>query len=253
MYGFVGAGEITAAIVEGLSAHTAEPPAIHLSPRGRAVGQELAGRFANVRVCASNQEVLDHADTIVLAVRPPMAREVLEALSFQPRHVLVSAMAGVPLEHLRDWAPAAGQLTRVIPLPQAASGHSLTALYPDNPVARGLFESVGTVVVPDEEASFDAFSAVTATFAAHLDYLATIATWLSEQGVDNAAATAYTTHIFGQLGQSLLDHGGALPALTEKHMTPGGNNEQFLADLRGAGVPGTVRHALDRILTRLRG
>ena len=43
-YGFVGAGAITAAIVEGLHAGSANPPAVFLSPRGRSVGRELAGR-----------------------------------------------------------------------------------------------------------------------------------------------------------------------------------------------------------------
>lgn len=36
-------------------------------------------------------------------------------------------------------------------------------------------------------------------------------------------------------------------------MTPGGINEQFLADLRDDGVPDVVRRALDRILDRLTG
>ena len=253
MYGFIGAGEITAAIVEGLSAHAGGPPAVFLSPRGKTVGQDLARRFANVLVCASNQEVLDKTDTIVVAVRPPLAQEVLTALSFQPRHVVISAMAGVPLDRLREWTAPAGQLARVIPLPQAATGHSRTALYPDNPVARALFDQVGTVLATGAELAFDAFSAVSATFAAHLDYLTTIAAWLTEQGVDHATATAYTTHIFGRLGQSLLADGDPLAELTGKHMTPGGYNERFMTSLRGDGVPESVRRALDGVLSRLRG
>ncbi|ALG10182.1 NAD(P)-binding domain-containing protein [Kibdelosporangium phytohabitans] len=253
MYGFIGAGEITAAIVEGLSADVTDPPEVLLSPRGRAVAQDLAARFPTVRVCAGNQEVLDRASTVVLAVRPPQAREVLAQLTWRPEHVVISAVAGIPLRQLREWAAPAGRIVRVIPLPQAAFRQSLTAIHPDDPAARELFSRVGDVLAARRERDFDAFSAATATFAAHLDYLSTIAAWLAEQGVDPAAATAYTSHIFGQLGQSLIRHTDSLATLTGKHMTPGGNNEQFLADLRRDGVPDTVRHALDRILTRLRG
>ena len=252
MYGFVGTGELTAAIVEGLSADVAEPPAVFLSPRSHSVGQELASRFPNVQVCQSNQDVLDNATAIVLAVRPPIAREVLKDLSFRPEHVVLSAPSGVRLEQLHDWAAPAAQIVRVIPLPQAARRQSLTVVYPDHAVVRELFDRVGGVLVPSEESAFEVFSAATATFAAHLDYLATIANWLSEHGVDSEAATAYMTHIFGQLGQSLSQQTGSLAELTGKHMTPGGLNEQFMTDLRRDGVPDVVRRALDQVLARLR-
>lgn len=252
-YGFVGTGELTAAIVTGLSTDVADPPSIFLSPRGRDVGRELAGRFPTVRVCDSNQDVLENATAIVLAVRPKQAPAVLADLSFRPEHVVVSVLAGVRLAQLRDWTAPAEVLVRSIPLPSAARRQSLTAMYPDHAVARELFDRVGGVLVPGEEATLEAFSAATATFAAHLDYLATIANWLADQGVEPDAATAYTTHIFGQLGQSLVQSTDSLPALTGKHMTPGGINEQLMNDLRGAGVPDEVRRALDRVLNRLRG
>ena len=158
-YGFLGAGAITAAIVEGLG--VADPPAVFLSPRGREVGQELVARFSNVQVCESNQDVLDNATSIVVAVRP--------------------------------------QLVRFIPLPSAARAQSLTAMYPDNAVARELFSRVGGVLVPGEEKTLEAFSAATATFAAHLDYLATIADWLAEQDVDRAAANAALYRVLERL------------------------------------------------------
>ncbi|MCP3802964.1 NAD(P)-binding domain-containing protein [Allokutzneria sp. A3M-2-11 16] len=248
----MGAGELTAAIVEGLSTDVAEPPAVFLSPRSHSVGQELASRFPNVRVCQSNQDVLDNALTIVLAVRPPIVQEVLKDLVFRPEHVVLSAPSGVRLEQLSEWVAPAGQVVRVIPLPQAARKQSLTVTYPDNAVARELFDRVGGVLVPSDESTLEVFSAATATFAAHLDYLTTIADWLAEHGVAAEAATAYMTHVFGQLGQSLAQHTGPLAELTGKHMTPGGLNEQFMTDLRRDGVPDLVRRALDRVLARLR-
>ncbi|WP_432844656.1 NAD(P)-binding domain-containing protein [Amycolatopsis sp. CA-161197] len=246
-YGFVGAGEITAAIVEGLGA---DGPAVFLSPRGRQAGQELAARFPNVRVCETNQDVLDAASVIVLAVRPAVAREVVAELEFRPDHVVLSAVAGVPLATLREWTAPAAHVVRTIPLPQAARRQSRTALFPDHPAARDLFEPLGGVVVPPDEPTLDAFSAATATFAAHLDYLATIAGWLAAHGVEPGAADAYVTHLFAQLGQSLGT--ASLTELTAKHTTPGGINEQLMTALRHDDVPGSVRHALDAVLARLR-
>lgn len=251
MYGFVGTGELTAAIVTGLCV-AGEPPEVLLSPRGREIGRELARQFPSVRVCLSNQEVVDSAPVVVLAVRPQIAREVLQELTFRDQ-VIVSAMAGVSLAQLRDWAPGAATYVRSIPLPAAANRESLTAMYPEDPTARELFERVGQAVVAADEATLDSFSAVTATAAAHLDYVATIAGWLSANGVATTDATAYTAHLFAQLGQSLDQPNLSLTELTAAHMTPGGINQQFMADLRDDGVPDAVRAGLDRVLTRLRG
>ncbi|GAA3555749.1 pyrroline-5-carboxylate reductase [Amycolatopsis ultiminotia] len=248
-YGFVGTGEITAAIVTGLDG--ADP--VYLSPRGREIGQALAERFPNVQVCGSNQEVLDRAETVVLAVRPQVVRAVLEELTFGPQHVVISAVAAVRLDRLREWAAPATRVVRSIPLPQAERRQSRTVAYPDDAAARRLFEPLGGLVVPDDEAGLEAFSAATATFAAHLDYLATIAGWMGEHGVDPDAASAYLTHVFGQLGQSLSAGSGALAELTARHTTPGGINEQLMTDLRRDGVPDTVRRALDAVLDRVRG
>lgn len=107
-YRFVGTGEITATVVDGLHVADGEPPTIPLSPRGRAVGQELAARFPRVQVCGSNQEVVDSASTVVLAVRPETPHTVLTELTWRPRHVLLSAVAGVRRQQLRDWAAQRG-------------------------------------------------------------------------------------------------------------------------------------------------
>ncbi|WP_020673960.1 NAD(P)-binding domain-containing protein [Amycolatopsis nigrescens] len=251
-YGFVGTGEITAAIVAGLSADVADPPAVLLSPRSRETGRDLAARFPNVRVCGSNQEVLDNAAAVVLAVRPQIVREVVAELSFRPEHVVLNAVAGVRLAQLREWVAPAGAVVRTIPLPQAVRRRSLTVMYPDHAVARDLFDRVGGVLVPGTEEVLEAFSAATSTFATHLDYLATIAAWLAEHGAEPEDASAYIAHVFGQLGRSLLERTDSLAALAGEHMTVGGINEQLMTDLRGEGVPDAVRRALDRVLARLR-
>lgn len=252
-YGFIGAGEITAAIVEGLSSEAAEPPPVFLSPRGREVGRDLAIRFPNVRVCGSNQEVLENAATILIAVRPQLAHDALAELSFRDEHVVLSAVAGIPLRQLSTWAAPAHAVVRTIPLPQASHRQSLTVVYPDHDAARALFTPVGGVLVPGDESALEVFSAATATFAAHLDYLATIAAWMADQGVDADDAAAYTAHVFGQVGRSLTRSDDAIAELSERHGTPGGINEQLRDELRGQGVPDAVRQALDGILVRVRG
>jgi len=82
--GFIGTGEITSSIVTGLCSSVSTPHSIRLSPRNPAIAEKLADRFKRVSISSCNQEVLDHSDTIVIAVRPQVARDVLSELHFRP-------------------------------------------------------------------------------------------------------------------------------------------------------------------------
>jgi hypothetical protein len=81
--GFVGTGAITHAMVSGLCKAREAPETIWVSPRNHQISSGLGAAFSNVRVGISNQDVLDCADTIVLAVRPQIARTVIESLVFR--------------------------------------------------------------------------------------------------------------------------------------------------------------------------
>ncbi len=93
--GFIGTGEITSSIVTGLGSSVAMPHSIRLSPRNTAIAKQLANRFNGVSISSCNQEVLDHCDTIVIAVRPQVARDVLSELHFRPDHQVVSLVSAL--------------------------------------------------------------------------------------------------------------------------------------------------------------
>src|SRR5438552_13200263 len=71
--GFIGTGALTSAIVTGLKSDPAASVSILLSPRNEHIAATLASRYTDVRVATDNQAVLDHCDTIMLAVRPQVA------------------------------------------------------------------------------------------------------------------------------------------------------------------------------------
>src|SRR5690606_8346897 len=99
--GIIGVGEIARAIVEGLSDGVAEPPRIHLSPRGAATAAEPARRYPNAQVRADNQDVADRSDVLILAVRPQDAAAALPGLRIGDGSVVVSAIAGIGIDELR--------------------------------------------------------------------------------------------------------------------------------------------------------
>ncbi|SEQ57689.1 NAD(P)-binding domain-containing protein [Microlunatus flavus] len=252
-YGFVGTGSITRAMVEGLST-VDDPPAIVVSPRGAAVSAALARRFANVRVAADNQAVVDAVRCVVLAPRPVDAPAVVEGLRFTPEHVVVSVVAALPLAHLRSAVAPATRVARAIPLPSVAARQGLVPVVPPEPDALELFGRLGDVAALDDETAFDAFSAASAFAATQLDLLATVEAWLAGQGVPAPEARAYVGVLLRGLSDALAEEPDReLAALADDHATPGGLNQQVREDVRAAGTHAVVATALDDVLARVRG
>src|SRR5215472_10711612 len=154
--GFIGSGEITSSIVSGLSSSGFAAHSIWLSPRNSVIANGLANRFRGISVACCNQEVLDHSDTIVIAVRPSAARDVLSELHFRADHQLISLVSALSLRRLSELVAPATRITRAVPLPSAAKRMSPTAIYPPDPVAFELFTGVGTVFAVEKEIEFDA-------------------------------------------------------------------------------------------------
>ena len=251
VYGFVGTGAITRAMVEGLSA--ADPaPEIVVSPRSADVSAALAARFGSVRVAADNQAVVDAATCVVVATRPDDARAVLADLAFAPDQVVVSVVAGLSVAELRASVAPAREVARAIPLPSVSARQGLVPVFPPLPAALELFGLLGAVVALDDETAFDSFSAASAFAATQLDLLATVEAWLVGRGVPAPDASAYVRELIRGLSDALADEPDReLALLASDHATPGGLNEQVRTYVRGHGVHELLATALDDVARRV--
>lgn len=249
-YGFIGVGAIASAIVKGICEGNDDAPEIIISPRNQTIASNLARAYPTVNVAKSNQAVVDKTDATIICLRPAIGRSELEALKFSEETVVISAIAGIPVDELRSLVHPAKTVVRIIPLPRIAVRGSVTPIYPPNDVVKDLFDSLGGSVEVTDESSFDAFSATTATIAAHFAYIDTIAHWLGTHGVPADDAAKYVSSVFVGLGEA-LKAGESLDALVKEHATPGGNNELFLKTLTERGVRDEVTRGLDLVFDRL--
>ena len=250
--GFIGTGEITSSIVTGLSSSGVTAHSIWLSPRNSAIANGLAKRFHGISVASGNQEVLDHSNTIVIAVRPSAAQDVLSELRFRPDHQVISLVSALSLRSLSELVVPAGRIARAVPLPSAAKRLSPTAIYPPDSVAFELFAAVGTVFPVDRESEFDAVCATTASIASYFAFNETIASWLEQQGVPGQQARDYIGRLFFGVTTGAVDAPERnFQSLASTHATAGGINEQFLKHLLEHGVMTRVSEALDQVLHRI--
>jgi pyrroline-5-carboxylate reductase len=252
--GFLGTGAITSAMVTGLKESGNDPCAILLSPRNATVSAVLANRFDGVSVAASNQELIEQCETIVIAVRPQIAQEVLAALRFPAHANLISLVSGLPVRRLAELTAPATRISRAVPLPSAARCMSPTPIYPRDPEVVELFARLGIAIAVEEEERFDALCVITATMAAYFAFADASAGWLERHGVDPQQARDYVAQIYMGLAQTTVEASGrSFAELAADHATRGGTNEQVLGYLKQQGVFDRFDEALDTILQRVTG
>ncbi|GGO88571.1 pyrroline-5-carboxylate reductase [Nocardioides phosphati] len=249
--GFIGTGAITAAMVRGLLRSDLRVGALLLSPRNATIAAELATLDDRVRVCASNQEVLDGADVICVAVVQQIVREVVGALEFAPRHHVITFVPGTPLGVLAELTGPAGSLARAVPLPAVEFGEGVTVVHPGDALTTRVFDALGGAVAVDDEAHFEPLFAATATMASFYAVQDAVTSWLGEQGVPAGAARHFVGGYYASLASEVERSPRALQELIAG-MTPEGLNEQVHAELSAAGAYDHYGPALDRVLARLR-
>lgn len=252
--GFIGTGTITHAIVTGLCLAPDPPAEIWVSPRsGRRAG-ELAASHPNVHVARCNQEVLDRADTVMLAVLPQIAHGVLEELEFKNSHLCISLVAGLSGETLLSLIAPATRWVRATPTPAVAVRRGPIAMYPPDSAALSLFARIGDPVAVERESEFESLLACSSEMAAFFRLLQTCSTFMTDRGVPADSARQYAASLFGALGNTAVQHREiTFDQLAREHSTPGGLNEQLARELAQAGVFEAHTRGLERILARLIG
>jgi pyrroline-5-carboxylate reductase len=245
MIGFCGSGSMAAAMARGLAG-----PSRSLlftdSGSGRAarLAEELGGEAV-----ASNGELAERADVIVLAVKPARLEEAAAELSAAP--VIVSLLGATPLERLEAAFPDT-DVVRVMPnvgvevrkgvLCVAGSAHA---------GARALLQELGHVVeLPDVQ--FDAATAVMGCAPAYVALaVEAIADAGTADGLDADLARELVVETAAGTAELLKSHS---PAEVRKAVaSPGGSTEAGLEALDREGAREAFEAAVRASLERMRG
>jgi pyrroline-5-carboxylate reductase len=248
--GFIGAGAITDAVVQGLHAAGNAGHAIHLSPRSEARSRALAARYERVVREDSNAAVVAKSDVVFLAVRPQQMRELV-GLRFRAEQIVVSFLAGTPIDQLRPFVAPATRLVRVVPLPCIRLRQGPIVMMPSDPMVEALFDKLGDLIVLTDEANFASVSVITGLMSSHFELQNVVLDWLKTQMVPDAQAALYVRSFFAGLGAIGVAVGRAGQSIdVADYETRGGLNEACRIQLSGAGWFGQINEALGAIRAR---
>jgi pyrroline-5-carboxylate reductase len=242
--GFIGSGSMAAAIARGWAGEF-ERMLFSDSGSGRAAGlaRETGGETA------SNAEIAERADLVVVAVKPAALDAVAPDLSAARR--IVSILASVPVERLREAFPEA-EVLRVMPNVgvEVRKGVLCVAGEASGEVRRKL--DVLGHVVEIADADFDAATAVMGCAPAYLALaVEAIAEAGEKDGLDPELARELVVETTAGTAELLrVRH----PADVRKAVaSPGGSTEAGLEALDREGARPAFAAAVQASLERMRG
>ena len=237
--GLVGSGNMAGAMARGWG----EPVLCtdSGSGRARALAAETGGE-----ALASNRELAERADVIVLAHKPKQLRAVAgEIAAATGAKRIVSVLAGVTLADLRAAYPEA-RVARVEPNVAVSVRSGTSLLAADEPDVRELFERVGDVVVVPE-GLFGAAAAVSGVGPAFVALVAEA--WADAAIRHGLPAQTATSLVAATLKGSaeLLARSDTL-SVRRSVTSPGGSTARGLAALERGGVRAAFSAAADDVV-----
>jgi pyrroline-5-carboxylate reductase len=243
--GFCGSGSMAAAMARGLRGEV-EAMLFSDSGSGRAAG--LAAELGGEAV-ASNAELAERADVVVLAVKPAKLEEA--AAQLDGADAIVSLLGATSLERVKGVFPRA-EVVRVMPNVgvEVRKGVLCVAGEPDTAL-RSLLETLGHVVEL-EDSEFDAATAVMGCAPAYLALaVEAIADAGAADGLDAKLALELVVETTAGTAELLrVRH----PAdLRNAVASPGGSTEAGLEALNREGAREAFEAAVRASLERMRG
>ncbi|HZU84694.1 MAG TPA: pyrroline-5-carboxylate reductase [Polyangiaceae bacterium] len=256
--GFLGAGNMAAALIKGLLHAGVSPQRIVASDVKPERLEQLQASHG-IRTTRDNHALVSGCDVVVLAVKPQVIDRVLTEIGGEVRadQVVISLAAGVTIDALEARLPRGSRVVRSMPNTPATVQAGATALSggahardDDLRVARELFEAVGRVVVLDE-ALLDAVTGLSGSGPA---YIMLVIEALADGGVkvglhrDTALLLAAQT-VFGA-ARLLLETGEHPGRLKDMVTSPGGTAIAGLHTLESGALRKTLIDAVEAATKR---
>ena len=174
--GFIGGGNMASSLIKGLIASGHAQNQLWVSDSNQETLNTLAANL-KVNVSASNDDVVNEVDVVVLAVKPQVLRKVAEQIAkiIRKRKLLVvSIAAGISQDSLTEWLGSEVAVVRCMPNTPALVRTGATALHANGNVnneqkdlAENILRSVGISLWVDHESELDAVTAVSGSGPAY--------------------------------------------------------------------------------------
>ncbi|MGX6978384.1 pyrroline-5-carboxylate reductase [Vagococcus elongatus] len=258
--GFIGAGNMSTAIIKGLiDSRFTSPEQVTLTKstaeRSKAQADQLGVAFSS-----NNTELVQQADIIILGVKPQKLPDVLNEIASEikdSKKIVVSIAAGFNITKIQSFLGDEAKIVRVMPNMNIAIRRSVSGLsFSDNfsveekQLVSELFEQLG-VTYELAEKDFVTFTAIAgcspAFTAMYIDGLTRAAV---KNGLPYELAQAITLEAVSGTLELMKDKTLSSWDLINQVSSPGGTTIEGVASLENDGFIPSLFHAVDATIKK---
>lgn len=252
--GFIGGGNMASSLISGLIASGHAPQQLWVSDINQDALKSLAENL-NVNVSASNDDVINEADVIVLAVKPQVLSDVAKSASAmirQKKPLVVSIAAGISQSSLSRWLGEDIAIVRCMPNTPALVLTGATALHANSNVtaeqrnlAETILRSVGIALWVQDENQLDAVTAVSGSGPAYFFLLMeAMEKTAVELGLNDVTARLLVQQTALGAAKIALESSESPEQLRKRVTSPGGTTQQAIETFQQGGFIELVSKAL---------
>lgn len=251
----IGAGNIGSALIGGvIRSGLASPESLIATVRSEEHAAEIRRSFGVRALAGNNLEAVEHADVVVLAVKPSIMPRVLHEIRWGMRagRIVVSLAAAFPMMLIEQILGRETVIFRAMPnIPMIAGegaiaiAHNQYVTVPQRELIARIFASVGVTCFVEE----DQMHAVTALSGSGPAYIYMVIEAMIAGGLKMGLPHATATKLAEQtvLGAAkLVRETGLHPAiLKDQVITPGGVTISAVHELERHGLRATLISAIE--------
>lgn len=240
---FVGAGAMAEAVLAGMmNKRIVKPGAVCITNRSdRFRLDELVYNFGIQADADQKEKSIREADVLILAMKPKDMSQALKEIKelTNPKQLIISLVAGITTAFISNLLGHGAPVIRTMPNTSATIGLSATGICQGATateehvaIARHIFESIGTVVLVEED-QLDAVTGLSGSGPAYIYYLVeSMQAGAVQAGLDEQMARELILQTLIGAAHMLIETGEDPALLREKVTSPNGTTQAGLDVLR---------------------
>lgn len=255
--GFIGAGNMATAIINGMLSAGTSPASLCVYD----LDKEKCGLMAEkgIEISQNSGELMKSCDYIVFAVKPQQLPEVLDEVKGEctESKVIVSIAAGISSDFLRKGLGVDCPCVRVMPNTPLLLGCGATALSKTDNVTdedfeavKSMFENSGVTVLIAEDKMNSVISVNGSSPAYFYLFAKAMQEYAVEQGIDAQMAMQLICATMKGSAEMLLNSGDDAQTLIKKVSSPGGTTLKALDVFYQNDTERIIKDAMDACTRR---
>lgn len=248
----IGAGNMGGAIARGMAQGSLIRP-VDITVSNPSEGKLRAIKEFNpqIKTTCNNQEAINEADLIILAVKPWFIKEVIEGLTLQTeKQIIASVAAGIPFAEYEQWIGEKATIFRIIPNTAISQMQSMTLLASHNASQEqeallvNIFNEMGVAMLIDEKQMGAATALTSCGIAYVLKYIQAAMQAGVEMGIYPKDAARMVAQSVKGAAELILTNESHPSVEIDKVTTPGGLTIKGINELEHGGFTSAIINAM---------